>query len=65
MQIILEVPDHLGEKLQQLGLIDDLNRAVTESGIWCDRNSRSAMEDIVLAFHEPGRRQYTDFAAAS
>ena len=22
-------------------------------------------EDIVLAFHEPGMRQYTDFAAAS
>ena len=38
----------------------------TEDGIATDLVRAGApKEDIVLAFHEPGMRQYTDFAAAS
>jgi len=38
----------------------------TEDGIAADLvRAGVPKEDIVLAFHEPGRRQYTDFAAAS
>ncbi|WP_333146915.1 element excision factor XisI family protein [Microcoleus sp. B13-B6] len=38
----------------------------TEDGIATDLvRAGVPKEDIVLAFHEPGMRQYTDFAAAS
>lgn len=38
----------------------------TEDGIATDLvNAGVPKEDIVLAFHEPKMRQYTDFAAAS
>jgi hypothetical protein len=38
----------------------------TEDGIAADLvRAGVPKEDIVLAFHEPGMRQYTDFAAAS
>jgi RimJ/RimL family protein N-acetyltransferase len=38
----------------------------TEDGIATDLvRAGVPKKDIVLAFHEPGMRQYTDFAAAS